>query len=192
MECSEIADRRVTLERILQQQQHPLFIRLPSLWLDVYKFPDAWTFPAEENGVSGFAGLGPIFIIAEHPSFSRWPPEDKGRRLLYDSLVACGAGQAHITDIVKSRGKGHEWKKWPPERLRPHITFLRRELDELMPEKLILLGNDTQELFSAHFANEAASARVVPHFGRLQYVPQPDRGRWCQTFCEHLSTALEP
>lgn len=191
MKCSEITDRKVTLERILQQQQHPLFIRLPSLWLDVYKLPDGWTFPAEENGVSGFAGLAPVFIIAEHPSFSEWPPENKGRRLLYDSLMACGAGEAHLTDIVKSRGKGHEWKKWPPERLRPHIDFLRREMDELKPKNLVLLGNDAQKLFSAHFANEAASAKMVPHFGRLQYLPQQDRGRWCEVFGEQLLTALK-
>jgi hypothetical protein len=163
---------------------------IASLWRDVHKLPDAWTFPAEENGVSGFAGLAPIFVIAEQPSLSTWPRENKGRRSLYDSLLACGAGQAHLTDIVKSRAKGHEWRHWPPERLQPHFDLLRREMDELKPEKLILLGDDAKQLFSAHFANEAASARVVPHFGRLQWVPQKDRGRWCESFCEKLLRAL--
>jgi hypothetical protein len=167
LSCSENTDSRVTLERILRQQPHPLFMPLVSLWLDVYKLPHAWTFPAEEDGISGFAGLAPIFVIAEQPSLSRWPRENKGRRLLYDSLLACGAGQAHLTDVVKSRAKGHESRDWPPERLKPHIDLLRRELDELKPEKLILLGDDARQLFSAHFPKEATSARMVPHFGRL-------------------------
>ena len=81
---TEIADYLLTLERMLQQREHPLFVKVVSFWLDVRKLPDPWTFPAEEDGISGFAGLAPIFIIAEQPSGSRWPREDKGRRLLYD------------------------------------------------------------------------------------------------------------
>jgi len=185
--CSELTDCRITLERILQQRQHPLFMPLASLWLDVHKLPDAWTYPAEENGISGFAGIAPIFVIGEQPSLSRWTPTNKGRRLLYDSLLACGAGQAHLTDIVKSRAKGHEWRRWSPERLQPHIDLLRREMDELKPEKVILLGEDARQLFSGHFAKEAASARKVPHFGRLRWEHQVC---WRESFFEKLLTAL--
>jgi len=187
---SENEDTIATAERILQQQQHPLFMSLASLWLEVQKLPDAWTYPAEENGVSGFAGLAPIFVIGEQPSFSRWLRENRGRRLLYDSLATCGAGQAHLTDIVKSRGKGHEWKEWPPERLRPHIDLMRRELDELHPKKLILLGNDARKLFLAHFPRYAASARMVPHFGSLRWVTRESKVCWRESFCKELSTAL--
>jgi hypothetical protein len=182
-------DTIATAERILQRQQHPLFMSLASLWLEVQKLPDAWTYPAEENGVSGFAGLAPIFVIGEQPSFSRWLREN-GRRLLYDSLLACAAGQAHLTDIVKSRGKRHEWKKWPSERLRPHIDLMRRELDELHPEKLILPGDDARKLFSAHFPRYAASARMVPHLGALRWVTRENKGTWRESFCKELSTAL--
>jgi hypothetical protein len=187
---AEIIDRKVTLERMLQQQRHPLFLRLPSLWFDVYKYPDAWTFPAEEGGVSGFAGLAPIFVVGEHPSLSGWPPNDKGRRLLYDSLVACGAADAHITDIIKSRIKAHEWKEWAPERFRPHVEFLHREMDELKAEKLILLGNDAQTLFSTYFKQCALPVRTVLHFGALRWVPSESRSAWCRSFRETLSTAL--
>jgi hypothetical protein len=188
--CTEITDDLLTLERILQQRDHPMFSQLVSLWLDVRKLPDPWTFPAEEDGISGFAGLAPIFVIAEQPSGSRWPPGDRGRRLLYDSLRACGAEQAHLTDIVKTRGKGHEWRLWPPERLRPHIDLLRRELAELKPERLILLGSDAARLFSTHFAKEAAAAKKIPHFGFLRRVPPEDQDRWRELFCRQLSAAL--
>lgn len=132
--------------------------------------------------INGFAGLAPFFVIGEQPSLSTWPRHNKGRRSLYDLLLACGAGPAHLTDIVKTRAKGHAWRDWPPECLQPHFDLLRRELDELKPEKLILLGNDTKQLFSAHFAKEAASARLVPHFGCLQWVPQKDRGGGANLF----------
>ena len=187
---TEIADDLLTLKRILEQQKHPLFTQLTSLWLDVRKLPDAWTFPAEENGVSGFAGLGPIFVIAEQPSTSEWPPEDKGRRLLYDALRACDAEQVHLTDIVKTRGKGHEWRQWPAERLRRHIDLLRQELNELKPQKLVLLGTDARRLFSTHFPKEAASAKMIPHFGYLRRVPLEDRDRWREFFCKELLSAL--
>jgi hypothetical protein len=186
---SETADRKATLERILQQQQHPLFTRLASVWEDVQRFPDAWTFPAEEGGASGFAGLAPIFVIAEQPSRSKWPPGDKGRRLLYDSLVEFGVGDVHLTDIVKTRGKPHEWKEWPDERLQPHIDFLRRELDELKPQRMILLGEEARQLFSRHFPGKALAA-PVPHFGYLQWVPAEDRERWRDTFRNQLRKAL--
>lgn len=108
---AEIADECATVERLLERREHPLLARLAALWHDVRTLPDAWTFPAERSGVSGFAGLAPVFVIAEQPLGSRWPPRDAGRRLLYDSLSACGADQAHITDIIKTRGKGHEWRQ---------------------------------------------------------------------------------
>jgi hypothetical protein len=194
--CSETKDIIVTLERMLQQQRHPLFKSLCWLWEEARTLPGAWLFPAEENGVSGFAGLAPILVIGEQPSLSPWPPGDKGRRCLYDALLACGAGQAHLTDIVKSRGgKGEctHWTQWPREQLQPHINLLRRELDELDPDrnaKLILLGDDARGLFSRHFPKHAASARVVPHFGALRWVRLENRGAWYTSFREKLSTAL--
>jgi hypothetical protein len=138
-------DITLTLDRILQQRQHPLFKPLASLWEEARALPRAWTFPAEECGVSGFAGLAGTFVIGEQPSFSPWRPKDKGRRLLYDSLVACGAAQAHLTDIVKSRGKKKEWQGWSTERLRPHIDLLCRELKELQPQRLIFLGDSPRD-----------------------------------------------
>lgn len=152
--------------------------------------PGGWAFLAEKDGVSGFAGLAPIFVIAEQPSGSRWPPEDKGRSLLYDSLSACGAQQVHLTDIVKTRGTGHEWRQWSPERLQPHIDLLRRELNELKPERLILLGVDARQLFSAHFTKEAASAKMMQHVGFLRRVPRENQELWRESFCKRLSTAL--
>lgn len=181
----------VTLERILQQQQHPLFKPLASLWFEARVLPQAWTFPAEESGVSGFAGLAHIFVVGEQPSFNPWPPKDKGRRLLYDSLVACGAAQAHLADIVKSRGKKQEWQGWSPELLRPHIDLLRRELKELQPQRLIFLGDNAQRLFFAHFPKCSLPARTVPHFGALQWVRSENRTSWCQSFREKLSTELK-
>jgi hypothetical protein len=110
VESSEAKDQIATLKRIIDQQQHPLFASLVTLWKETHALPNAWTFPAEEGGVSGFAGLGSTFVIGEQPSGSRWWAQDRGRRLLYDGLVEGGAADAHLTDIIKSRGVGPEWK----------------------------------------------------------------------------------
>ena len=57
---------------MLQRREHPLFTQFGLTRLNVCNLPGGWMFPAETNGVSGFAGLAPIFVIAEHPSESRW------------------------------------------------------------------------------------------------------------------------
>jgi len=188
---SETLDKITTLERILQQEQHPLFARLVSLWRETQKLPNAWIFPAEKNGVDGFAGLAPVFVIGEQPSGNRWPPHDRGRRLLYDSLLACGASHVHLTDIVKSRGKGHEAMEWPHERLEPHINLLNREIEDLGPARIVLLGTHARDLFVRYFPKRAASAAVVEHFGRRRWIRAENLNGWEEDFRRKLARALE-
>lgn len=191
MESSEAKDTIATLKRIIEQQQHPLFASLVALWHETHALPNAWTFPAEEGGVSGFAGLGSTFVIGEQPSGSRWSAQDRGRRLLYDGLVDCGAMDAHLTDIIKSRGVGPEWKEWPAEQLCSHIDLLRREITLLHAKQFIVLGTQARNLFAAHFPQHAASTKMVPHFGYLRRVPPEKVDAWKDDFRKTLRNALK-
>jgi hypothetical protein len=191
VESSEAKDQIATLKRIIDQQQHPLFASLVTLWKETHALPNAWTFPAEEGGVNGFAGLGSTFVIGEQPSGSRWSAQDRGRRLLYDGLVECGAADAHLTDIIKSRGVGSEWKQWPVERLRLHIDLLDREISQLRAKKFIVLGTQARKLFATHFPQHVGSTKIVPHFGYLRRVPHDKVDAWKNDFQETLRNALK-
>lgn len=186
VDCSEAKDRIATLERMIEQRGHRLFAGLFALWNEIYVLPNAWTFPAEPDGVSGFAGLGSTFVIAEQPSRSRWSKDDRGRRLLYSAFVDCDGTDAHLTDIIKSRGSGPEWKQYPPENIRLHIELLAREIALINPKRFVLLGNEAHRLFISHFPQHAVSAKVVPHFGYLRRVPREDLDGWKAAFRERL------
>jgi hypothetical protein len=188
----EKKDREATRERLVPHGQKGPPSLLAGIWDEVQSLPNSWTFPAENDGVDGFAGPGPIFVVGEQPSTSRWPTEDPGRRLLYDSLVACGLEHAHLTDIIKSRGAGHEWRKWSPDRLKPHIDLFRRELDALRPWRLILLGAEARKLFLTHFPDKAEMVRKIYHFGYLRRVPLENRVSWQQDYRRKLCEAAKP
>jgi len=71
----------------------------------VADIPDPWLFP-EHGRVKGFLGPGPLMIVAERPSTGKFcGPSDC---LLYFLLEKYGATDAHLTDVIKSRGKVDE------------------------------------------------------------------------------------
>ena len=64
--------------------------------------PDSWLFP-ERGDVKGFLGPGPVMLVAERSSTGHFGgPSDY---LLYSLLAKYGVGGAHVTDVIKSRGK---------------------------------------------------------------------------------------
>ena len=71
----------------------------------VAAIPDPWLFP-ERGKVKGFLGPGPLMFVAERPSTGHFggPSGD----LLYSLLEKYGAADAHLTDVINSRGKVDE------------------------------------------------------------------------------------
>ena len=96
-----------------------------------------------------------------------------------------------MTDIIKSRGVGPEWKQWPVDRLRLHIDLLECEISRLRAKKFIVLGTQAQKLFATHFPQHAGSTKMVPHFGYLRRVSHEKVDAWKDDFRETLRNALK-
>ena len=119
--------------------------------------PDPWLFP--ENGkVKGFMGLGPFMLIAERPSTG---PVSGHPRFLYSLLERYNAGGAHLTDLIKSRGKvGDPY----PADMGPHRRIFDRELEIVQPTVIIAFGAKVYDLLQFTLAGRGITIRRVWHY----------------------------
>lgn len=117
----------------------------------ITKIDNAWLFPPEPAGVSGFWGLGPLLFIGDQPSTSEWPVCDLGRRLLYGKLLKYGFSDAHLTDFYKKRGESGGLSDWknvglPPDWATIHEPVLRSEIRIVDPSRIIAIGDLAYQL----------------------------------------------
>lgn len=87
---------------------------------------DAWLFP-QRGAVSGFLGTAPIVIVGWRPSWSRFPNEG-ANKLFYEILTEFGLENAHLTNVIKSRGHKDEPD---PDNFALHEEIFVRELEIL-------------------------------------------------------------
>jgi hypothetical protein len=85
---------------------------------------DGWLFP-QRRAVSGFLGTGPIVLVGWRPSPSPFP-DDGANKLFYDILTEFGLENAHLTNVVKSRGRKGELD---PDDFAAHEEIFWRELE---------------------------------------------------------------
>jgi len=118
---------------------------------------DPWLFPKHGN-IKGFLGTGPAMLVAERPSTGRvgWPP-----RLLYSLLEKFNAGAAHLTDIIKSRGKVGE--PYPAD-VGPHRRIFDRELEIVQPTLIVTFGQKVYDLLRFTLAGSGITIRHVWHY----------------------------
>jgi hypothetical protein len=134
--------------------------------------PDWWRFP-EEPGVSGFLGAGEVFFVGDQPSTSPWPRHHPSRRLFYDGLVAAGLGDAHLTDLIKTRAKASESRTRLPHDFAQHLALFREELALLRPERVVALGELCEAHLRAHVPEVVPRLRYLEHFAS---AARPNRG----------------
>jgi uracil-DNA glycosylase family 4 len=102
-----------------------------------------WFFPPR-GSVKGFLGTAKLMFVAEKPAtdkpFTR--PQDK---YLYCLLQKYGLGEAHVTDLVKCRGKVRvETKEERCLREKEYINcrdFLKKEIKLINPKLIVAFGN---------------------------------------------------
>lgn len=144
-------------------------IRLKSLWIkeigpkELSPAEQWWTFPSQ-GPIKGFFGVGPLMVIGDQPSTSPWPESHPSRLLLYKALIKLGLPDAHLTDVIKRRGKGSESKKTFPTDFSVHLGILRREIDIINPSRIVALGYCAEWLLAEYLPELQKKVRRVWHF----------------------------
>ena len=130
-----------------------------------------WTFPSQ-GPIMGFFGARPLMLIGDQPSTDPWPETHPSRVLLYGTLAKLGAPDAHLTDVIKRRGKSSEscWRL--PVDFPLHLDLLRREIDIVQPSRIIALGACAERLLLEHLPEVQKDLRRAWHFA---YGTRPGR-----------------
>lgn len=142
---------------------------LPQLAAHIDAQPGWWRFPSEP-AVQGFLGDGDVFFVGDQPSTSPWPESDRGRRIFYDGLVTAGLGNAHLTDLIKVRGRASASAESLPADFQVHLAFFREEFALLRPRRVVAVGRLCEQLLRAHVPEAARILGYVEHFA---YAARP-------------------
>jgi hypothetical protein len=135
--------------------------------------PDWWFFPEErfpeERSVHGFLGTGKIFIVGDQPSLDAWQVTHPHRRAFYDLLAAERAGNYHLTDLYKRRGRAGELRQEIPNDFEEHRNVFLKELELLRPSVVLAMGWLSFNLLSKHTPELRSILKRVWHFGVVRH-----------------------
>ena len=121
-------------------------------------FTNPWLFPAIEP-VQGFLGAGQIMFVGERPSTGKF--NGPSARLLYSLLEKYGVSDAHLTDVIKTRGKAGEPY---PEDMALHRRIFDREVEIVEPNLIIAFGPKVYDLLQFSLAGSGIKIRTVWHY----------------------------
>lgn len=129
------------------------------------RWPKAFLFP-EHDGVQGFLGTSPVMLAAERPSTAK---EFSGpaKSLLYPFLKEIGAGDGHLTDVIKTPARvGQPY----PEDITDHRRFFDLEIEIVQPSLIVAFGQKAYDLLQFSLAGCGIKIREVWHYSYA--------GRW--------------
>jgi len=95
-----------------------------------------WYFPTI-NGVKGYFRDKDYIFAATQPHLGRFPKTQNDRRL-YTNMAKYGFKKAHLTDVVKCRGK--KYKELTKREVDNCIGWLDKEVKIVKPKAIIALG----------------------------------------------------
>jgi uracil-DNA glycosylase family 4 len=124
-----------------------------------------WLFPTRDS-VKGFMGTGPVMFVGERPSTGNFG--GTADRLLYSLLERYNAANAHLTDVIKSRGKVGEPY---PEDIAPHRRIFDREIEIIKPRLIITFGQKVYDLLQFSLAGSGIKVRQVWHYSYTRRGP---------------------
>jgi uracil-DNA glycosylase len=132
-------------------------------WEIMSNIANPWLFPTHEP-VQGFLGVGPIMLVGERPSTGHF--NGLSARLLYSVLTKYDMADAHLTDVIKTRGKA---KQPYPEDLAPHKRIFDREVEIVKPSHIIVFGQKAYDLLQFATAGTGIKLQQVWHFAHTEY-----------------------
>ena len=107
-------------------------------------------------------------FVAERPSTARGF-SGPGRSFLYPLLEETGNDNAHLTDVIKTRGKvGQPY----PEEIAPHRHFFDREMEIVRPRLIIAFGQKVYDMLQFALAGRRIRIRQVWHYSYAARWPR--------------------
>ncbi len=117
-----------------------------------------WLFPTSGK-VKGFLGTGDIMFVGERPSTGEFG--SRSDLLLYTLLEKYGVADAHLTDIIKTRGKVGE--RYPDD-IAQHRRVFDREMEIVKPRLVIAFGQKVHDLLLFSLANTGVRVQLTWHY----------------------------
>ncbi len=101
-----------------------------------------------------------MIIVAERPTRAKGF-SGAAKSLLYPLLEETGNANAHLTDVVKTRGKiGEPY----PEDIGEHRRFFDREIEIVQPRLIVAFGKKVHNLLQFYLAGHGIRIRQVWHY----------------------------
>lgn len=122
------------------------------------KVPNPWLFPAVGE-VKGFMGTAPVMFVGERPSTRKH--FGHADEWLYSLLEKYGAANAHLTDIIKSRGRV---KEPYPDDIGLHRRVFDREIEIIKPCLIVAFGQKVYDLLQFSLALLGIKIEQVLHY----------------------------
>jgi hypothetical protein len=128
---------------------------------------DGWLFP-QRGAVSGFLGTAEIVIVGWRPSWSPFPNAG-ANKLFYEILTEFGLENAHLTNVIKSRGQKDEPD---PGDFALHEEIFIRELEILDAWHGVVPMGRASERVAALALNRGAKPLLrLPQYASMNYGP---------------------
>lgn len=124
-----------------------------------------WVYPTYK-GVKGFFGRSKVMFIASKPSIGYFPSwRDKA---FYSALRKEGFDYAHITDLIKCRGKVGSENLLDFERCYEH---LQEEIKIIQPEVVVFVGERSGKLFKQAEKHLNKKLLKIINKYRIEFIP---------------------
>lgn len=124
-----------------------------------------WFFPPYRN-VRGFLGDGKVIFVCERPSTGTFP--SKADKVFYEHIEKFnehtekhGLGDAHITDLVKCRGRAG---KLEDRMVRNCFPYLEQEIKTLKPKLIVSVGRNVERILKEKMANKEIEIERITHY----------------------------
>jgi hypothetical protein len=126
---------------------------------------DAWLFP-QRGAVSGFRGTAPVVIAGRRPAWGSFPNEG-ANKLFYEILTEFGLANAHLTNVIKSRGNRDDPD---PENLALHEEVFMREIEILDAwHGVVPMGDAYAQVAALTFSRGTKPILRLPNYASMNY-----------------------
>lgn len=130
-----------------------------------------WFFPPKESA-KGFLGTGPVMFVAERPSTGKPFSSDKSGDTYFYCLLEDGFSDAHLTDLIKCRGKASKETERSSE-YKNCEGWLLKEMDLVKPKLIVALGSEAylklKKLRKVQKLNPNIPLEKINHYGSIRW-----------------------